>query len=310
MGRFSTAEIEEAFVEFRRRGVETHDWSGWAGLFTDDARYVEHHLGAFNGRVEIERWIVDCMEQYPSMSLHIDWHVVGEDRVAFYVWNNLPDPANTGKRYGFPNTTVIHYAGHGRWDHEEDFYNPADAERVWTEWFADGGRLDTPMDRSLRGMHDWAPEPPEPACPPQEVEREFQRYRERGNLAVATGDWHQWADQFTADARYHEHHYGRFRGQDEIRRWITSTMGPFPDMYFPLDHHIIDGNRVVAVIPNCLPDPSGGDAVFRFDVHVILHYAGDGKWSYEEDVYNPAEAERTIGAWIAAGGKLPPGPRA
>ena len=57
-------------------------------------------------------------------------------------------------------------------------------------------------------------------------------------------------------------------------------------MTFPVDHYIIDGNRVIALIPNCLPDPTGGMR-YSFNVHVILHYAGNGQWSYEEDVYNP-----------------------
>ena len=76
------------------------------------------------------------------------------------------------------------------------------------------------------------------------------------------------------------------------------------EMHFSLDHYMIDGNRVAAVIPNCLPDPRGQGEDFSFNVHVILHYAGNGLWSYEEDIYNPREAEETISAWIAAGGTL------
>ena len=308
MGHYSTDDVAEAFAEYRKRGVGDYDWPGWGALFTDDARYVEHFLGEFTGRDEITTFIVDTMKDYPFMSLWMEWWHIEDDRVALYIWNNLPDPTGTGKRYGFPNTTVLHYAGAGKWDFEEDFYNPADAERVWSEWFRDGGRLDTPIDLSLRGIDDWAPEVPAPAFPRDEVEREFDAYRERGKVAVATGDWDQWADQFTSDARYREHHYGTFNGQDEIRAWITKTMGPFPDMYFPTDHYMVDGNRVIAVIPNCLPDPTGGNTEYRFDVHVILHYAGNGQWSYEEDVYNPQEAEKVVGAWLQAGGTIPSRP--
>lgn len=300
-------EIEDAFAEYRRRGEQSHDWPGWADLFTDDALYVEHYLGTFVGREAIKTWIVDCMAQYPAMSLWIDWHVIDETsgKVAFYIWNNLPDPTGTGKRYAFPNTTLLQYAGDGKWSHEADFYNPADAKRVWTEWFKDGGRLDTPPDKSLRGIEGWAPAVPTSAAARDEVEREFLAYRERGDLAVATGDWHQWADQFTTDANYLEHHYGRFQGQTAIREWITATMGPFPDMTFPVDHYLIDGNRVVALIPNVLPDPTGGTQQYAFDVHVILHYSGNGQWAYEEDIYNPDEAGAVIGEWVKAGGILP-----
>jgi hypothetical protein len=72
-----------------------------------------------------------------------------------------------------------------------------------------------------------------------------------------------------------------------------------------VDHYIIDGNRVVTLIPNVLPDPTGGSERYAFDVHVILHYAGNGTWAYEEDVYNPEEAGAVIGRWVAAGGVIP-----
>ncbi len=305
MGRFSTEEIEEAFAEYRRRGEQGHDWVGWGELFTDDAHYEEHFLGEFHGREAITEWIVECMAQYPSMTLAIDWHVVEDDKVAFYIWNLLPDPEGGGKSFAFPNTTVIRYAGDGKWDWEADFYNPADAERVWTEWFTAGGRIDTPPDRSLGVVPDTTPPVPEPAHPREEILAEFEKYRERGALAVATGDWDQWADQFTEDADYYEHHYGRFSGQDAIREWITGVMKPFPEMVFPVSWTMVDGNRVIALIPNILPDPAGGDEYFGFDVFVILHYAGDGKWSYEEDVYNPAEAGRAVNRWVKAGGVMP-----
>ena len=305
MAEFPRAEIEEAWATFQRLGAGEHDWAGWAALFTDDALYEEHFLGTFRGRAAIERWITATMAEYPAMSLWIDWAVIEGNRVAFYIWNNLPDPAGGDTRYGFPNTTIIEYAGDGKWSWEADFYDPADAERVWKAWFDAGGRLDTPQDRGLRGIDGWAPEPPEPAFARAEIEREFEAYRERGRIAVATGDWDQWADQFTDDATYLEHHFGRFEGQEAIRAWITGVMKPFPEMEFPVAWHAVDGNRVVSLIPNVLPDPAGGDAYYAFDVFTILHYAGDGKWSYEEDVYNPREAEAVVGRWVAAGGVVP-----
>ena len=307
MGEFSKSEIEKAFLEYRRRGVETHDWENWASLFAEDARYVEHFLGEFQGRDAIRNWIVETMAEYPFISLWMDWWVIEDDRVALYIWNNLPDPTGDGKRYAFPNSTVLRYAGNGEWDYEEDFYNPADAERVWAEWFNDGGRLDTEMDRNLKGVEGWAPPVPEPAFSREEVKREFFEYRRKGDIAVATGDWDQWANQFTDDAQYFEHNYGRFSGREEIRSWISQAVKPFPEMYFALDHYMIDGNRVVAVIPNCLPDPKGGRENYSFNVHVVLHYAGEGMWSYEEDVYNPREAEEVVSAWMEAGGT--PSPR-
>jgi predicted SnoaL-like aldol condensation-catalyzing enzyme len=304
MNMFKYEEVVLAFEEYRKRGVIDHDWKSWASLFTPDATYVEHYLGEFHGRKQISEWIVSTMKDYPNISMWMEWWAIEDGRVALYIWNNLPDPTGTGKRYGFPNTTYLRYAGDGLWNYEEDFYNPIDAERVWQEWFNDGGRIETPTDNTLCGIEGWAPEVPNTPISREEIEQEFRKYVRRGEIAVQTGDWSQWADQFTEDARYFEHHYGRFNGRAEIKEWITSTMGPFPQMTFPVDHYIIDGNRVIALIPNCLPDPSESGVDYSFNVHVILHYAGNGKWSYEEDVYNPQEAESVVASWVGAGGSI------
>jgi predicted SnoaL-like aldol condensation-catalyzing enzyme len=305
MGDFTRDEVEAAWVEYQKRGVQEHDWPRWADMFTDDARYEEHNLGVFEGRPAIKSFIVDIMKEYPAMTLWIEWSIIDGDRIGFYIWNNLPDPTGTGKRYAFPNTTFLKYGGDGKFSFEADYYNPADAERVFTEWLTDGGRRETPQDRSLRGIDGWNPEPRQPAHPRAEVEAEFEKYRQRAALAVETGDWDQWADQFTDDAHYREHHYGYFSSGAEIRAWIKSVMQPFPTMEFPPSFALVDGNRVSTLIPNILPAPEGDDGYYGFDVNTILHYAGDGKWSFEEDVYSPAEAQDTINRWIAAGGVIP-----
>ncbi|HEY3669866.1 MAG TPA: nuclear transport factor 2 family protein [Acidimicrobiia bacterium] len=305
MAEYPREEIEAAWAEYQRRGVGEHDWPGWADMFTDDARYEEHFLGVFEGKAAISKFIVDVMKEYAAMTLWIEWSIIDGDRIAFYIWNNLPDPTGTGKRYAFPNTTFLQYGGNGKFSFEADYYNPADAERVFTEWLTDGGKRDTPQDRTLRGIDGWNPEPPTPAFPREEVEAEFEKYRNRASLAVETGDWDQWADQFTADAHYREHHYGYYTSGEQIREWIKSVMQPFPTMEFPPSYALIDGNRVSTLIPNILPAPEGDDGYYGFDVNTILHYAGNGTWSFEEDVYNPREAEDVVARWVAAGGVLP-----
>ncbi len=305
MSEYTTAEITEAWAEYQKRGAVEEDWPAWAEMFTDDARYEEHNLGVFVGRPAITDFIVSTMREYAAMTVWIDWSIIDGDRIGFYIWNNLPDPTGTGKRYGFPNTTFLQYGGDGKFSFEGDYYNPADAERVFREWLSDGGRRDTPKDHSLQGIAGWNPAPPEPAFPRAEIEAEFEKYRARGSKAVATGDWDQWADQFTDDAQYREHHYGYFTSGAEIRAWIKSVMQPFPTMEFPVSWRLIDGNRVSALIPNILPPPEGDDGYYGFDVNTILHYAGDGKWSFEEDVYSPAEAQDVINRWVAAGGVIP-----
>lgn len=139
----------------------------------------------------------------------------------------------------------------------------------------------------------------------EEVEREFKAYVERGKA----NDWSAWADQFTEDARYVEHAMGNFSGREAIREWITSTMASVSGMTFPVDWHLIDGNRVVMYCWNIFEPLPGMTGEYKFAVVVILRYAGDGLWSLEEDVYNATESEEVLGRFLedaAAAGHGPP----
>ena len=135
-----------------------------------------------------------------------------------------------------------------------------------------------------------------------EVREAFARFIAVGD----SGDWNAWADLHTVDGVWNECHLGRFEGREAIREGITSVMAQAPaEMYFPVDWSMISGNRVVFYPAQCLPDPTGGDEEYRFGCVTILDYAGDGQWSYQEDVYNPNHAQEVFTRWIAAGGKLP-----
>jgi uncharacterized protein (TIGR02246 family) len=135
-----------------------------------------------------------------------------------------------------------------------------------------------------------------------ELEVAFAAYQAAGAEAGRTGDWSAWADLFTDDARYVEHHYGTFEGREAIRAWITSAMAEWPgcDMpEFPIGWHVVDEERgwIVCQVFNRMKDPGDG-SVHEADNVTILHYAGDGRWSYEEDVYNPADFARMVGGWV------------
>jgi hypothetical protein len=45
-----------------------------------------------------------------------------------------------------------------------------------------------------------------------------------------------------------------------------------------------------------MEDPGDG-SVHQASNITILHYAGDGQWSYEEDVYNPADFLTMLRGW-------------
>ena len=50
----------------------------------------------------------------------------------------------------------------------------------------------------------------------EELQRAHDHYVEVAQEAGRSGDWRPWAEMFTPDATYVEHHYGTFEGRDAI----------------------------------------------------------------------------------------------
>ena len=99
------------------------------------------------------------MAEFPAMTLWVEWAVIEGNHVAFYTWSNLPAPGADSGPFQFPNATALEYAGDGTFSYEEDFYNPADAQRVVGERHKAGANRRTQPDHSLTGIADWAPQP-------------------------------------------------------------------------------------------------------------------------------------------------------
>ncbi len=140
--------------------------------------------------------------------------------------------------------------------------------------------------------------------PRDEIAAAFADYMARAEEAGRTGDWARWSEQFTEDAVYVEHHYGEFRGREAIRAWITETMSTPPGSWmpeFPVEWWVIDEerDRVICWVWNRMEDPGDGSIHQEGNV-TLLDYAGNGLWSREEDVYNPARFGEMLGRWQAA----------
>ncbi|MFT4087255.1 MAG: nuclear transport factor 2 family protein [Gordonia sp. (in: high G+C Gram-positive bacteria)] len=124
-----------------------------------------------------------------------------------------------------------------------------------------------------------------------ELDDAFAQFQHTVAQVAVSRDWDRWADQFTVDAEYVEHAYGSFRGREEIRAWITTTMTSFPGSHmteYPALWHVSDPStsRVICEVDNPMRDP------------------GDGLWSREEDVYNPLEFGRTAMRWCRRAAEL------
>jgi hypothetical protein len=130
-----------------------------------------------------------------------------------------------------------------------------------------------------------------------EVEEAFRTYWRTGAVGE---DWNAWADLFTDDATYIEHVLGSMHGRDEIKAWIVKIMDEYSEMYTYYEWHMIQGDRVVVYMQNRRDHPDPSQPPIDFPGITILTYAGDGKWSSEEDFWALPQANRASKAYAEA----------
>jgi hypothetical protein len=140
--------------------------------------------------------------------------------------------------------------------------------------------------------------------PREEIQAAFDNYREAAAEAGRTGNWELFVQCFTEDVDYIEHHYGTFKGQAQMREWITPAMTAFPVDHmtsFPWNWYVIDEERgwVVGEVANVMDDAGNGQ-VYQAANWSRLVYAGNGLFQEEEDVYNPTEFADMIRGWLRA----------
>lgn len=133
-GPVGREEVEAAFLARNRLG-DADDWAGFAGTFTEDAVYVEHEMGRFEGRQAITDWLVAVMAPLTGWTYPVQWHVVDGDRVV-YCWANRLPPVQGHPPFEFLGVTNLIYGGEGLWRFQEDFYNMKECDRVIAAWSA------------------------------------------------------------------------------------------------------------------------------------------------------------------------------
>jgi hypothetical protein len=119
-------------------------------------------------------------------------------------------------------------------------------------------------------------------------------------VGIVDEDWVGWSQCFTDDAVYHDHFYGTFVGPKEIEMFLEGTMGAAPQVYSAYHWHVIDGNRLVYQIVNQADSPVAGEPPIGFNSVQNLIYAGDGKFSSEEDWWVTYDMVRFRNRWPEA----------
>ena len=147
MGRWTREEIEDAFAEYQKAGLEAGRTGDWGA-----GRHV--HRGRHLHRAPLRELVVgsdpevdhlghehlpgDTMPHFP-----IEWYMIDEEKgwVVCQVWNRMADPGD-GSLHQAYNFTLLKYAGNGMWSYEEDIYNPASFATMVRGWITRKRELD------------------------------------------------------------------------------------------------------------------------------------------------------------------------
>jgi len=133
--------------------------------------------------------------------------------------------------------------------------------------------------------------------PPEEVRAAVDRYHQlRDRVEAGECDFGVLADLYTDDAVYVDAAWGRIEGRDAIGRWLVDSMVGLGDWQFPVEFTAVDGDNVVVKWTQVIPGARDDGTPFAQSGYSRLIYAGDGRFSYEEDVYNMTHVLEDVAA--------------
>jgi len=142
-----------------------------------------------------------------------------------------------------------------------------------------------------------------------EIESAFTDYRSAADHGAETDNWTPFSEKFTPDCVYLEHLIGRMNGRKEVFDFYTRSMvNDYPGnciAEFPIEWWVIDEEKgwVIFQAWSVMEDPGDGSVHREYNIS-ILHYAGEGLFSYQEDIYNPMEFGTMISGWEARRNEL------
>lgn len=131
----------------------------------------------------------------------------------------------------------------------------------------------------------------------------------RARIEAGEASWIDLATFFTDDAVYIDPAWGRIQGIEEIRSFLVDSMRGLEDWRFPMRFAAIEGDDVVTVWTQILPGARDDGQPYQQTGVSLLRYAGDGKFSYEEDLLNMTHVLEDLAAsgWKPGPGfNLPP----
>ena len=98
--------------------------------------------------------------------------------------------------------------------------------------------------------------------------------------------WDSLGRHFTRDAVFVDPAWGRVDGLDNIIQFFIDSMRGLEDWTFPLEWQAVDGDYLLTGWQNRLPGQRPDGTLFQVPGMSRLRYAGDGLFSYEQDLIN------------------------
>lgn len=137
------------------------------------------------------------------------------------------------------------------------------------------------------------------AHPREEVAATIERYHElrrRIDDGLEPDGFGALAEFYTDDAVYVDAAWGRLEGKETIARWLVDSMVGLGDWKFPIEFTAIEGDDVVVKWTQILPRTRPDGTPYTQSGYSRLRYAGNGRFSYEEDTYNMLHVLEDIAA--------------
>jgi limonene-1,2-epoxide hydrolase len=130
----------------------------------------------------------------------------------------------------------------------------------------------------------------------------------RARIDDGAATWTDLARFFTDDVVYVDPAWGRIEGLDELRTFLDESMRGLDDWRFPIEYTAIDGDTVVVKWTQVLPGRRPDGSPYVQSGYSTLLYAGDGKFSYEEDLLNMTHVLEDLAAsgWRPGAGFVAP----
>ncbi len=149
-----------------------------------------------------------------------------------------------------------------------------------------------------------------PTPSPAEIRASYERYVEtRKRVEAGELGWDALAAFFSEDATFIDPAWGRIEGIAAIQEFLVESMAGLEDWSFPHEGSFVEGDRLIARWLNRLPGQRADGTYYQAPGYSLMVYAGDGKFSFEEDLLNMVHVNELIreSGWKPGPGfNLPP----